>query len=314
MFLDDGIYIDTASNDPSILRLSVLQDGKLVDGQIDDQQLPVGSEVLARLTKKVAPGRFLAFLGGTQETFLNLKGNFQVGDLVVVRLKRPALEDKLEPKDALYVPLQKEQLVDSGDVLNDPKAKPGIVLKYAKSLAALFLEGYQTNQNQTYKTITALDSAALETCPPPFKKALKISHQSWAQSHLNTLWDESFAVYKELNETDNLLIEEMQTLVAIDVNTKGTLSLDKVAFLLESALAETIFRKLGGLIVIDLPRYAQEKHSKAALQIARRFEDKSLQVLGFTRSGLLEITKERRQTSLTKLYQQYQFKTQVVTT
>ena len=113
-----------------------------------------------------------------------------------------------------------------------------------------------------------------------------------------------------------LLIEEGHTLTAIDVNTAAPgdskltqgvkLHSDNDRFeFAQLALNESIrhlyLRKIGGIVLIDLPRLSNAKHQKALLKMAKSYEDSNLQVLGFTKSGLLELTKRKDEVSLKQI-------------
>ncbi len=141
---------------------------------------------------------------------------------------------------------------------------------------------------------------------------------------LQPSWKKDFSSYKEsvlddlvpLQGGGYLLVEEGHTLTAIDVNTaapgdsqitrsvKLTSDNDRFEFAqmaLNESIRQLYLRKIGGIILIDLPRLSNAKHQKALLKMAKGYEDSTLQVLGFTKSGLLEMTKRKDEVSLKQL-------------
>lgn len=138
---------------------------------------------------------------------------------------------------------------------------------------------------------------------------------SW-RSQVLSLWEDLLEPQVPLKEGGYLLIEEGHTLTAIDVNTTAPGSRDltsgvkltgphKLFEFACHALQQTIhhiyLRKIGGIVLLDLPRLPSHSLQSALLQEAKSYEDNHLQVLGFTKSGLLEITKRKDQPSLKML-------------
>jgi len=144
--------------------------------------------------------------------------------------------------------------------------------------------------------------------------SLKPSWKTLFTERLNSLLEEQVP----LKGGGYLIIEEGHTLTAIDVNTTAPgdirltrgvkLTSDNERFeFAQSALNESVrhlyLRKIGGIVLIDLPRLSNLKHQKALLKMAKSYEDSTLQVLGMTKSGLLEMTKRKDEMSLKQIFE-----------
>ena len=107
-----------------------------------------------------------------------------------------------------------------------------------------------------------------------------------------------------------LIIEEMEALTAIDIDLASHETAQSHPVKLAEALAEEIFRqirlrKLSGIILIDYPRArnlgARDHFYSEIKRIASQDEYK-LVVHGWTRTGLLEVTKDRLGPSLRDMF------------
>ena len=107
-----------------------------------------------------------------------------------------------------------------------------------------------------------------------------------------------------------LTIEEMEALTAIDIDLASHKTAQSHPLKLAEVLAEEIFwqirlRKLSGIILIDYPRAknlgARDYFHSEIKRIASQDEYK-LVVHGWTRTGLLELTKDRLGTSLRDMF------------
>ena len=107
-----------------------------------------------------------------------------------------------------------------------------------------------------------------------------------------------------------LTIEEMEALTAIDIDLASHKTAHSHPLKLAEALAEEIFwqirlRKLSGIILIDYPRAknlgARDHFHSEIKRIASQNEYK-LVVHGWTRTGLLELTKDRLGPSLKDMF------------
>lgn len=101
----------------------------------------------------------------------------------------------------------------------------------------------------------------------------------------------------------NLLIEEGRTLTSIDVNISDfSTTLFEFNLACCKSIADQIRRRnIGGLIVIDFPRMKNPDQQKAIFQKLKQFLKEDyvrVDVLGFTKAGLFEITRYSDRQSL----------------
>ncbi len=106
----------------------------------------------------------------------------------------------------------------------------------------------------------------------------------------------------------SILIDEMRALTAIDVNTGASKSgsLEELAFYTNLEAVDRIaqeirLRNLSGLIVIDVVSMRRETNRAKVLaqfRNATKMDPISTHILGYTKLGLVEMTRERRRKSL----------------
>ena len=107
----------------------------------------------------------------------------------------------------------------------------------------------------------------------------------------------------------SIIIEQAETLTAIDVNTgrfAGGKSLEETASLANSQAAEEIMRQvrlrnIGGLIIIDFIEMKQKKNREKIMDILRQqtLRDKAkIDLLPITKLGLVEMSRQRRRESI----------------
>lgn len=118
-----------------------------------------------------------------------------------------------------------------------------------------------------------------------------------------------------LKNGGSLIVEEGETLTAIDVNTSGPTGAhpplknkqDILLFnqkVLPDIAHQIQIRDLSGALFIDLIRMGDAKSRLAVLESAQKLfaPDPRIQVLGWTRGGFFELTRRRDRSSLTRLY------------
>lgn len=114
-----------------------------------------------------------------------------------------------------------------------------------------------------------------------------------------------FQSYATLPHGGNLIIQNTSALTAIDVN-KGASKTSHLTLNLAAAkeIARQIrLRNTGGIIVIDFLKSQNkqdEPHVLSALERAVQDDPCTVQIHGFTKLGLLEITRKRRTPALTE--------------
>ncbi len=120
--------------------------------------------------------------------------------------------------------------------------------------------------------------------------------------------DEGLASSIMMPSGGSVIITETPALVAIDVNVAGTLKGKHERSVLETnleACAEIArqirLRNLGGLLVVDFVSMKQQNNKKKVLMALRRLvveDPEQVFVAGFTRFGLVEMTRKRGKPSL----------------
>ena len=373
--MQNGIYLTKTDQD---LKLLHIEDGEVLDVRVETGAPLVGTLYVGRVTAKDGPS-FWVNIGLQKPALMQRpRQNYQVGQRVLVQLKRPPLVEKYLIKNAEV----SDAISVSGDFLYYTPGKKGIhfsaqirdkdwrssmleaLSDLAESDEGLVLKGLSYGKNPA-DIIKDLYSVRLmwQEIPQNYQNADKIGqviHQgeapwiSYVLDHKKELiftdnadlvvilkqknvsekrlefslkpsWKRSLegdfeALLEEqvpLREGGYLIIEEGHTLTAIDVNTAASgdtqltsgikLTSDNERFeFAQLALNESIrhlyLRKIGGIVIIDLPRLSNLKHQKALLKMAKSYEDSSLQVLGFTKSGLLELTKRKDEMSLKQIF------------
>lgn len=115
-----------------------------------------------------------------------------------------------------------------------------------------------------------------------------------------------------LQDGGYLFIEETEALSVIDINTgksiRGHQKEEAIAAFnlktIPSIVQQILLRNLSGIIVIDFIDMKQEAHQKQVLEaLEQEFSAKDrrkVQILGFTRLGLVEISRERKGLPLSK--------------
>jgi len=113
----------------------------------------------------------------------------------------------------------------------------------------------------------------------------------------------------ELPKGGSIVIEETEALVAIDVNMGSALdqSMSNLDFNMQAArsiVQQIRLRNLAGIIVIDFVRMRNKKHRQLLINLLSELfsEDRvEVKIFGFTRIGLLEISRQRVGLSLSKI-------------
>ena len=113
----------------------------------------------------------------------------------------------------------------------------------------------------------------------------------------------------ELPKGGSIVIEETEALVAIDVNMGSALdqSMSNLDFNMQAArsiVQQIRLRNLSGIIVIDFVRLRNKKHRQLLINLLTELfsEDRvEVKIFGFTRIGLLEISRQRVGLSLSKI-------------
>lgn len=133
----------------------------------------------------------------------------------------------------------------------------------------------------------------------------------WKTYNLEKDIDQLFSNIVSLDCGGYMIIEEMETLTAIDINSGGNVlrkNLDETIYQtnLEAAVEVTRqmrLRQLGGIIIIDFIDMAHKRHQEQVFRTLERELEKDRtpsDLQQFTELGLIQITRQRTGRSLTK--------------
>lgn len=235
---------------------------------------------------------------------LNLKGRkFNDGDPAVVSVKRDPIRERYRQKPPLL------KLCDP-KILKD--LDPGLLKKaplLLKKASPPWLEYLETLSEDVSFIIT--DESLFRSLREKFPSFdLVLQRMTPLPRDVDEAWEETLMPVIPLPYGGVVLIEEGDTLTAIDVNTT---SLDgipaslrhdddladfisKTAKIISEALS---LRRIGGLVVIDFPRLKRyENRQKMTRILKERFSSTGITPLGFTKAGLYELILEQRGPSL----------------
>ena len=136
--------------------------------------------------------------------------------------------------------------------------------------------------------------------------------ESFDQEDLEGQWDDIFYPTINLVSGGNIIIEELSTVTFIDVNSgdrfaqvsKEEFNLQINIEALETVSAQLRLRNISGQIFIDLLPIKRKKSREILQEAISRipgFNNEDVKVFGFSRLGLLEVTRRRRDRPLSEL-------------
>lgn len=282
---NDGVYVLNIG--PFVLLVRLL-DGEVFDLGFQDDQLKAGDIFAARVLSTLKLQAFVEGVGGAY--FLcDLGSKVKEGDLIPVRLKTPALQDK--PGRCILLKDFKEPIGKAGQILHSvPRAEVVFAHKYPQ-------DSWLTNDPDYLNRIPGI--------------VLKSDFD--VLFFLKNFIDPLRANPYPLDGGGFLIVEPGHTLTAIDVNTKPLNLAGQESFLNSNMAnlyefnlnaAPEIARlikilKLGGLIIVDFPRltdFHQKEDLKKKMRLFLKGTD--IQVLGFTKGGLMELIAPRLEPTL----------------
>jgi ribonuclease G len=125
--------------------------------------------------------------------------------------------------------------------------------------------------------------------------------------------DRSFRRKVWLDNGGYLVVDPTEALTVIDVNTgkyTGTVDLEQTVFETNMEAAEEIarllrLRDIGGMIIVDFIDMAEDRHRKQVtdrLESSMKKDRTKVQVVGWTKLGLVEITRKKVRPNLDELF------------
>lgn len=283
-------------------------DEKLVEMFLYDENL--GNIYRAKVVNKIDSinAYFLEYTSGKQ-AFLKSNKKFSIGDSVIGQIVRSASNKKL-PLFSVNFKIETDNYIlyrfprRMTAKLKEDGIKSDTEYKYLNNLKETLEK--EENFNPTPKLLLEKDTKDLYIKE---NKGLELVEESIYQDSiineaLNTLKDTKI-YYKDAS----LIIDELETLTVIDVNTSGIKSNQKkeVFFedinrkILEPLAYNLKFRNIGGMVVIDFLRVEKKQDLEEEFKNILDFYGLEYEIHGFTNMGLFELTLKRRGESLTRL-------------
>jgi hypothetical protein len=307
VFFQDGLYLDAC---PRFLRVSQVRSGELIGGCFDTSGPLAGDVFQGRITRTDPDNKYWVEIGLAKPALLqHSKKTYTEGDFLWVTLKRPPLQDRFIIKNA-----EVRDTVSPEDLIaleGKGFGKVGLVLAKSRPWM-LYVQQHSTEPFFVLKA--TLKAEVMKQGIDP--ERITFLPQASAKELLEGVWREVLEPQVLLTGGGYLLIEEGYTLTAIDVNT-GSLDAGHLTAsahpqsegelfefalgALNTAIHHLYLRQIGGMILVDLPRFTTQKYMKSLLIEAKKYAQQGLQVLGFTRGGLLELSKKREGPSLKHL-------------
>lgn len=229
----------------------------------------IGDNAIIQYVREPANGK----LGLASENFV-IENNSYTLTRYPLR-KRPKLKKSGKKDDILY----KEIIEEKERLINEEKFFPSPKLLKENSVRSKYLEKFNDYEVKEFDIRNSREFINLK-------------------SELN----KSEIFYKDLS----IIIDEQKTLTVIDVNTGSRKSkLKKKDFLLNINLELIDFivynlklRNIGGMVVIDFLRSDGEKRIIEAFEKSAKDYGLEIEIFGFTKMGLFEISIKRRGNSL----------------
>jgi len=272
--------------------LARVAEDQLEDLAFQDPGIAFGDLVTVRLLKMAGPHQAWV-QGPNPKPFLcDLPQKINEGQTLVVRIKTPPMAPK--PGRCNF------------ERMGEHSETPGMIIYQAPRPLDLFLNKYSADLWITN------DESLLDLRPGTTLKSNFNSCDFIAQ------WIEPLVAGPlSLPGGGSAIIEVGETLTAIDVNTKSSETAGLDGFLgpdmenlfafnqrILPALAKAIgLYKLGGIVLIDLPRVSNvQDREELKRQMRHLTRGTGTQVLGFTKSGLLELLVPRREMDIFKRF------------
>jgi ribonuclease G len=300
---------------PGDRRAAGLAGGRLVRLALsgNEDQIRVGDIILGRI-KKVAGSIGCTFVDlGRHPHGVLMAGDAPVGrplaegEAILCQVLREAIGDK-GPKLTARLPSLSDAVKGSPTGANPPcrlARGPDPILSLLRDRAAAGVRRVVVDDGRELSRLRAAIpelSDRLEAWLEPTPL--------FAASGVDEAIEEALKPTVLLPSGGRLTIEETEALVIIDVDT-GAVSGDSskssgLTCDLEAAVAigrEIVARDLAGIVVIDfvpLRRPAQRARVLEALWNSFSGDDRQLRIFGWTRLGLVELSRERRGPSLTR--------------
>lgn len=268
-----------------------LKDDQIEQLSFQEPGLRSGDICAVRLLRMVGPQ---AWVQGTDTKpyLCDVPQKMNGGQTIIVRLKTPPISPK--PGRCAF-----ERLATADE-------PTGTIIHKAQEPLDIFLKDYPDD-------VWITNDESLFDRHPNAKLQSTLNSQSFIDQWIKPLLTSPLP----LPEGGSALIEVGETLTAIDINTSSAVNSGYDGFLgpdmenlfafnkrILPTLAKAIeLFKLGGIVLIDLPRMNKpEEREFLKKQMRQLTRSTGIQVLGFTKAGLLELLIPRREMDLFKRF------------
>lgn len=293
------LYIDQFHH---FMRVAILENNQLYSFRLFDlEQLDRNGAIYLGKVQRIAPSLnaiFVTFSHNEIGFLKSPKRTFHEGEIIAIEIIKDKSDDKkalLKERSDIKIADQKKSTILEA---KHPLLRLCEKLKFS-NINALHIEGDLYFQLKSLlKESISSDKIHFCSLPGLFKN-----------NDLDHLFLEFNDEFVALPKEGNLLIEEGQTLTAIDLNIEGErpeksfedavfhFNLNACATIIEQILG----RNLGGLILIDFIRMKNQDHKNQIIQKMRTLKQKDMvdcDILGFTKAGLFEIVRYSDRQSL----------------
>ena len=205
------------------------------------------------------------------------------------------------------------QLLDHVRDLKDRakcKAAPGLLEEAELHYLETFLhetDSFDYIRTDLLNVYEALKSKAEEAGQPELLEKIDFYQDDFPLSNLYSLTkrlEDAGQRMVHLKSGGNLVIEKTEACYVIDVNTAQALkttAFDLNREAMETAMRQIRLRNLSGIILIDLMKMKTEEEREELVDISKKLAAEDpvpVRIYGITALGLLEMTREKRETTL----------------
>jgi len=284
-----------------------------------------------RLTTRISiPGRYLVLLPDAKKVMVSKK--------IVREKERKRMKNivsSLAPKDCGFIVRTVSEGVTKSEIDRDMKyllrlwrraqakfsrsKKPGVLLEELNVIQRVLRDKWSKNcvevvvDSQDIRG-KVLDSLSLIAPRTPLRKIVTLHKEKDSVFHSMGVEDQiqkAIAKRVRLKSGGHIVIEEMESLTAIDVNsgklTKGE-NLDEIALTTNIEAAAEIalhlrLRNIGGIVVVDFINLSSKRErAKVLRELTKHTKaDRAVtNIYGFSELGVVQICRQRSRESLTK--------------
>ncbi|CQR48001.1 Ribonuclease G [Paraliobacillus sp. PM-2] len=277
----------------------------------------------ARLTANITlPGQYLIYLPYGDNIVISRKLT-----ALAIESKKEMLASVIESKEGIILRTAASEVADDviktefimlrsqmNQLFNQAKSKKAPSLLFEDSVAERVIRSYSPSEINQINVDSSVLSKHLKQKFPTMISMIhwKKSMEQALPMTIDQLFKQLLHPVVTLENGITLTIEETEAMVVIDVNSGGFADRYhqgkthvKTNLFAATAIAEQIrLRNLSGIIIIDFIDMKSTKEQQKVIHALRKvfaFDRMKTVVYGFTKLGLLEITRKREAPSITKL-------------